>query len=93
MCVRVYLFLCCPVFRSRPCDELIPRPRSNIACEKIKKLSNQPCAPIWERAPEYGGKRKKIHSHNFGLQAIQRYRWSTHFPVHRYTRTRVLSLH
>jgi hypothetical protein len=34
-----------------------------------------------------------IHSHSSGLQAIQRYRWSTHFPVHRYTRTRVLSLH
>jgi hypothetical protein len=24
---------------------------------------------------------------------LQRYRFSTHFPVHRYTRTRVLSLH
>jgi hypothetical protein len=31
--------------------------------------------------------------HNSELQAIQRYRWSTHFPVHRCTRTRVLSLH
>jgi hypothetical protein len=28
-----------------------------------------------------------------GLQAIERYRWSTHFTVHRYTRTRVLSVH
>jgi hypothetical protein len=31
-------------------------------------------------------------TNNLGLQAIQRYRWSTHFAVHRYTRTRVLSL-
>jgi hypothetical protein len=34
-----------------------------------------------------------IHLHSSGLQAIQRYRYSTLFPVHRYTRTRVLSLH
>jgi hypothetical protein len=33
------------------------------------------------------------HIHNWGLQAIQRYRYATHFAVHRYTRTRVLSLH
>jgi hypothetical protein len=34
-----------------------------------------------------------IHSHNSGLQATQRCRWSTFFAVHRYTKTRVLSLH
>jgi hypothetical protein len=34
-----------------------------------------------------------IHSHNSGLQVLQRYRYSTHFTVHRYTRTRILSLH
>jgi hypothetical protein len=34
-----------------------------------------------------------IYTHNSELQAIQRYCWSTHFTVHRYTRTRVLSLH
>jgi hypothetical protein len=33
-----------------------------------------------------------MHSHNSGLQAIQRYRYSTNFPLHRCTRTRVLSL-
>jgi hypothetical protein len=33
------------------------------------------------------------YSHNSGLQAIQRYRWSTHFTIHCYTCTRVLSLH
>jgi hypothetical protein len=31
--------------------------------------------------------------HNSRLQAIQRYRYSTHFTVHRYTRARILSLH
>jgi hypothetical protein len=34
-----------------------------------------------------------LYVHNSGVQAIQRYRWSTHFPVHRYTRTKILSLH
>jgi hypothetical protein len=34
-----------------------------------------------------------IHSQSSGLQAIQRYRYSTHLTVHRYTHTRVLSLH
>jgi hypothetical protein len=33
------------------------------------------------------------YSHNSGLQAIQHYRCSTHFTVHRYTPTKVLSLH
>jgi hypothetical protein len=34
-----------------------------------------------------------IHSHSSALQAIQLYRWSTQFTIHRCTRTRVLSLH
>jgi hypothetical protein len=34
-----------------------------------------------------------IHSHSSGLQAIQCYCYSTHFPVHRCTCTRILSLH
>jgi hypothetical protein len=34
-----------------------------------------------------------IHSHNSGLQAIQRPLYSSHFTVHRYTRTSVLCLH
>jgi hypothetical protein len=34
-----------------------------------------------------------LYTHNFGLQAIQHYRWCTHFTVHLYTRTTVLSLH
>jgi hypothetical protein len=27
------LCLCCPVYRSRPCDELITRPRSPTVCK------------------------------------------------------------
>jgi hypothetical protein len=34
-----------------------------------------------------------LYIHNSGLQAIQRYLCSAHFPVHRYTSTRFLSLH
>jgi hypothetical protein len=34
-----------------------------------------------------------LYIHNSGLQVIQWYHSSTHFSVHRYTRTRVLSLH
>jgi hypothetical protein len=33
-----------------------------------------------------------IHSHNTELQALQRYRYSTHFAVNRCTRTRVLTV-
>jgi hypothetical protein len=33
------------------------------------------------------------YSHNSEVQAIQRYCYSIHFTVHRYTRTRILSLH
>jgi hypothetical protein len=29
------LCLCCPVFRQRPCDELITRPRSPAVCKII----------------------------------------------------------
>jgi hypothetical protein len=34
-----------------------------------------------------------LYIHNSGLQAIQCYRYSTHFPFHRYTSTRIISLH
>jgi hypothetical protein len=33
-----------------------------------------------------------LYIHNSGLQALQSYRCSTHFAIHRYTRTKVLSL-
>jgi hypothetical protein len=46
MCVRVFLCLCCPVFRSdHPSKE-------SYRLWIIKKLSNEPCAPTWERAHE-----------------------------------------
>jgi hypothetical protein len=32
-----------------------------------------------------------LYIHNSGLQAIQRYRYSTHIAVHSYARTRILS--
>jgi hypothetical protein len=44
----VYVFilcLCCPVFRKRPCDELITRPRSPAVCKMILKLKNQRPGP------------------------------------------------
>jgi hypothetical protein len=34
-----------------------------------------------------------LHIQNSGLQIIQRYRYSTHFAVHRYTRITILSFH
>jgi hypothetical protein len=34
--------LCCPVFRLRPCDELITRPRSPAVCKMIMKLKKRP---------------------------------------------------
>jgi hypothetical protein len=45
----VYVFilcLCCPVFRQRPCDELITRPRSHTVCNMIMKLKS------WGQGPK-----------------------------------------
>jgi hypothetical protein len=36
------LRLCSPVWRQRPCDRLIPLPRSPTDCVKIKKLKKRP---------------------------------------------------
>jgi hypothetical protein len=44
------LCLCCPVFRQRPCDELITRPRTPTVCEKW--LRNW----IWGLGPEWTGR-------------------------------------
>jgi hypothetical protein len=42
-CVDVFiLFLCCPVFRQKPCDELITRPRSPTVCKIIMNLKKRP---------------------------------------------------
>jgi hypothetical protein len=49
MCACVFLCLCCPVFRWRPWDELLTRPRSPTVCKMIKKLRIQPYAPKWEQ--------------------------------------------
>jgi hypothetical protein len=45
-CVYAFILcLCCPVFRQRPSDELITRPRGPTVCKMIKKNRNQPYAP------------------------------------------------
>jgi hypothetical protein len=49
-CVYAFILcLSCPVFRQRPCDELITRPKSPTVCKIIKKLRNKPYAPKWEQ--------------------------------------------
>jgi hypothetical protein len=72
MCVRVFLCLCCPVFRKRPCDELITRPRSPTACEKDQ--GNWVISPVLQygrQLPSMGARgEKKItlqKSHYFQL--------------------------
>jgi hypothetical protein len=46
ICVYVFILcLCCPVFRYRPCDELIARPRSPTVCKndhESEKLKPEP---------------------------------------------------
>jgi hypothetical protein len=50
LCVYAFIpCLCCPVFRWRPCHELITRPRSPTVFNMTKKLINQPYAPNLER--------------------------------------------
>jgi hypothetical protein len=45
------------VFRWRPSDELITRPRSLTVCIMINKLRNQPYAPKWSK--EEGGRERE----------------------------------
>jgi hypothetical protein len=45
----VYMFilcLCCPVFRQRPCDELITRPKGPTVCKMIMKLKSRGQGPM-----------------------------------------------
>jgi hypothetical protein len=52
-CVYVFILcLCCPVFRQRPCDELIIRPRSPTVCKMIMKLNAEARAQEGCRASE-----------------------------------------
>jgi hypothetical protein len=57
VCVCFILCLCCPVFRQRPCDELITRPRSPTVCEKW--LRNRIRGLVTEWAGRAIEKRKK----------------------------------
>jgi hypothetical protein len=44
--VHVFILcLCCPVFRQRPCDELITHPGSPTICKMIMKLKNRRPGP------------------------------------------------
>jgi hypothetical protein len=57
MYVRVSLCLCCPVFRQRPCNELITRPRSPTACERSALSFN-----MGARSRVSGQENKKVTS-------------------------------
>jgi hypothetical protein len=46
MCVCVFLCLCCPVCRYRPCVGLIPQPRSPTKCLWIEKSIKEGQGPI-----------------------------------------------
>jgi hypothetical protein len=51
-CVYVFILCsCCPVFRQRPCDELITRPGSPTVCEIIMKLKIRGQGPrgLWSQ--------------------------------------------
>jgi hypothetical protein len=59
MCVCVFLCLCCTVFRYRPCDELITRPRSPTVCEWSRKWEISPMLRKWEQAPKWEQRGRK----------------------------------
>jgi hypothetical protein len=40
-CVYEFILYLCSVFRKRPCDELITRPRDPTVCKMIMKLKNR----------------------------------------------------
>jgi hypothetical protein len=45
-CVYVFILcLCCPVFRYRPCDEMITRQRSPTVCKNDHKTEKQRPGP------------------------------------------------
>jgi hypothetical protein len=62
ICLCVFLCLCCPVYRERPCDGLITRPRSPTVCVKkeISKLKYE--ARAKERAVQPLEKKKEKSS-------------------------------
>jgi hypothetical protein len=59
MCVCVFLCLCCPVFRQRPCDELITRPRSPTDCEWWRNWEISPILQKVEQASKWEQRGRK----------------------------------
>jgi hypothetical protein len=54
--------VCCPVFRYRPCDELITRIRSPTVCKMILKLKIKRPGPKGGVQPVKKKKHKYVHS-------------------------------
>jgi hypothetical protein len=55
MCVRVFVCLCCPLFRQRPCDELIASLRSPTACERSRNWVMSPVLQYGSELPSNMG--------------------------------------
>jgi hypothetical protein len=70
VCVRVYacvfiLCLCCPVFKQRPCDGPITRPRSPTDCVNPKKKLKPPVRVRYKRNGHKKGIYLRSHKMNF----------------------------
>jgi hypothetical protein len=61
------LCLCCPVFRQRPCDELITHPRSPAVCKMIMKLK------IRGQGPRGLQSQRKKNDIKYGTGFVPRY--------------------
>jgi hypothetical protein len=68
-CVYVFILcLCCPVFRQRPCDELVTRPRSPTVCKSDHETEKQRPGPKGAAEPV---KKMKFYLSTTNLQAGQ----------------------
>jgi hypothetical protein len=83
-CVYVFILcLCCPLFRSRPCDELITRSMSPTVCKVIMKLKKQRPGPKGALEPvgEKNNRKMKVpvfkfHQTHQMSQITQKLIWS-----------------
>jgi hypothetical protein len=69
------LCLCCPVFRQRPCDEVITSPRSPTTCKMIMKLRNQRPGPKGAVEPVKKKKNKWVKINNLRFVIISNLEW------------------